>query len=85
MKHIHNKSWDEKYPKTLLIHNHEGGMIWQVYNVNNKSEAIQIANNANRNGFMWIRLVDFKPTTEQTWSNWRETPGGQKIINTKIK
>jgi hypothetical protein len=66
-------SKDEKYPKTLVVRNHEGGLIWQIYHVQKKSEAIKLANNATMNGFQAITLEDYQPSYEETWSDWRET------------
>lgn len=67
------------YPKTLVIRNHEGGSIWQVYNVENKSEADRLATNASNNGFMAVTLDDHRPDLKETWPNWRDTEGGKKI------
>lgn len=63
----------DQYPKTLMIRNHEGGMIWQVYHVQKKSEADKLTANAKRNGFYGSTLEDYQPEREQTWPNWRET------------
>ena len=62
----------KEYPKTLLIHNTVGGMIWQVYHVNNRNEARFLAMNAKRNGFEWRRLVDYIEDEEETSPDWRE-------------
>ena len=67
---------DENYPKTLIIRNEEGGMIWQVYHVEKKIEAERLSANATRNGFQGITLEDYQPDMEQTWKNWRETSKG---------
>ena len=71
---------NEDYPKTLVICNHEGGMIWQIYHVQAKHEAEKLAANATRNGFMAITLEDYNPDMEETWPDWRETEGGKQII-----
>ena len=74
-----NKSTNNEYPKTLIIRNHEGGMIWQVYHVQAEKEASKISINATWNGFYAITLEDYQPEKEQTWPDWRETEGGKKI------
>jgi hypothetical protein len=61
------------YPKTLVIRNHVGGMIWQIYHVQKESEAVKIAANAHGNGFYGITLEDHQPGFEETWPDWRET------------
>jgi hypothetical protein len=66
-------STNEIYPKTLVIRNHEGGMIWQIYHVEKESEATKLSNNATMNGFEAITLEDYQPENEETWSDWRET------------
>ena len=68
-----NISTTENYPKTLMIRNHKGGMIWQVYHVQKQSEADKLAANAQRNGFYGSTLEDYKPDYEETWSDWRKT------------
>jgi len=69
-----------EFPKTLLIHNHEGGMVWQVYHVQAKHEAERLSANANRNGFEHAVLQDYQPEYEETWPEWRDTEGGKKIV-----
>lgn len=64
---------NDTYPKTLIIRNHEGGMIWQIYHVQKKSEADKISSNAHKNGFYAITLEDHQPEREETWPDWRET------------
>lgn len=68
------------YPKTLMIRNHDGGMIWQVYHVQKKSEADKLASNANGNGFYGSTLEDYQPGYVETFPDWKETEGGKKII-----
>jgi len=75
-----NETNDTNYPKTLMIRNHEGGGVWQIYHVEAEHEAKQISGNANRNGFQEITLEDHQPGLKQTWPDWRETPGGKVII-----
>ena len=75
-----NNSTNDKYPKTLVVRNEHGGMIWQVYHVEKESEAKKIANNAIGNGFEAVSLEDHQPEQEETWPDWRETEGGKKII-----
>lgn len=71
---------DGNYPKTLVIRNHEGGMIWQIYHVDKLVEAERLANNAYANGFFAITLEDYNADLEETWPDWRETEGGKEII-----
>jgi hypothetical protein len=60
-----------EYPKTLVIRNHEGGMIWQVYHVEARREADILSTNATMNGFEAITLEDYQPDMEQTFPDWR--------------
>lgn len=73
---------DDNYPKTLLIRNTHGNMIWQVYHVEAAKEAEGLSKTAASNGFMDRELVDYQPEQKQTWPDWRETEGGKKIIET---
>jgi len=75
-----NISTNSDYPKTLIIRNHLGGMIWQVYHVEKEIEAERLSNNATKNGFEAITLEDHQPEQEETWPDWRETDGGKKMI-----
>jgi len=68
-----NQSTTNEYPKTLMIRNHEGGMIWQVYHVQKQSEADKLSANAHGNGFYGSTLEDYQPNYEETWKDWRET------------
>jgi hypothetical protein len=68
------------YPKTLIIRNHEGGMIWQVYHVEKLSEADKLSSNATMNGFEAITLEDYQEYMQETWPEWRETEGSKEII-----
>lgn len=74
-------STNKKYPKTLVIRNTVGGMIWQLYHVETEREAERLSIQATKNGFQGITLEDYQPKEKQTWPDWRETKGGQKIIN----
>lgn len=74
-------STTDTYPKTLMIRNHEGGMIWQVYHVNKEREAKRLAANAYGNGFVGSTLENYQPEYEETWPDWRETDGGKEIIS----
>jgi hypothetical protein len=65
-------STDMSYPKTLFIRNTEGGMIWQVYHVHNDKQAHLVSKNAKDNAFHGRELVDYDPTYEETFPNWRE-------------
>jgi hypothetical protein len=60
-----------EYPKTLVIRNHKGGMIWQVYHVEARREADILSTNATMNGFEAITLEDYQPDMEQTFPDWR--------------
>jgi hypothetical protein len=70
-----NITTTDNYPKTLMIRNHEGGMIWQVYHVKEKWEADKLASNAYGNGFCGSTLEEYQPSYEETWPDWRETCG----------
>lgn len=61
------------YPKTLLIRNTIGGMVWQVYHVEKLVEAERLSTNAQANGFYGQELVDHLLDEPQTWEDWRET------------
>jgi hypothetical protein len=65
-------STNDDYPKTLVIRNHEGGMIWQVYHVQKLSEAQKLAHNATMNAFEAITLENYHEDYEETWPDWRE-------------
>ena len=60
------------FPKTLMIRNHEGGMIWQVYHVKNLKEVEWLSGNALKNGFLGSTLENYQPEHEETWPDWRE-------------
>lgn len=66
-------STTDAYPKTLMIRNHEGGMIWQVYHVQKESEVIKLTTNCTKNGFYGSTLEDYQPEHKETWPDWRET------------
>lgn len=70
---MENISNSGTYPKTLVIRNSVGGMIWQIYHVQKESEAVKIAANAHGNGFYGITLEDHQPEYKETWPDWRET------------
>jgi hypothetical protein len=76
-----DNSASDNFPKTLIIRNHEGGMIWQVYHIQKESEAQKISDNATMNGFEAITLEDYISDYEETWPDWRETAGGKEIIS----
>ena len=59
------------YPKTLFIRNHKEGLIWQIYNVNNFSEAVLLSMNAKCNGFYYCSLEEFDKNHEETFPTWR--------------
>lgn len=76
-----NESKDEIYPKTLIVRNHLGGGVWQVYHIQAEHEAKILSDNASGNGFEAITLEDHKPDLKETWPEWRETEGGKRIMN----
>ncbi len=67
-----NESTSNSYPKTLVIRNHQGGMIWQIYHVEAEHEAGRLSANATKNGFFCITLEDYRPDMTETWPNWRD-------------
>lgn len=73
-------STNNNYPKTLMIRNHKGGLVWQVYHVQKQKEADMLERNAYQNGFFGSTLEDYQPEIEETWPDWRETEGGKEII-----
>ena len=73
LKKYKDISTTNTYPKTLKIRNHKRGIAWQVYHVQKKSEADNLAANAFKNGFYGSTLEDYQPEQEETWSDWRET------------
>ena len=79
-----NETLNDIYPKTLLIRNTVGGAIWQLYHVQKESEAQKLSINAEKNGFWGRTLVDYRETEEETYSNWRTTKGGKKIIEENV-
>jgi hypothetical protein len=56
-----------------MVRNHEGGMIWQVYHVDNIDDVERLTSNAYRNGFYGSTLEDYQAEREETWPDWRET------------
>jgi hypothetical protein len=76
-------STSKYYPKTLYIHNTKGGAVWQIYHVQAQHEAEQISKNATSNGFQHIEMVDYDKEVRETFDNWRDSEGGQNIINNK--
>jgi hypothetical protein len=74
-------STGDSFPKTLVVRNHEGGLIWQIYHVQKQSEADRLAANAHGNGFFGSTLENYQPDYDETWPDWRETPGGLDIIS----
>jgi hypothetical protein len=68
------------FPKTLVIRNHEGGVVWQIYHVISDKEAERLSFNATRNGFQAITLESHQPHLEETWPDWRESEGAKNNI-----
>ena len=67
------------YPKTLVVRNTIGGMIWQVYHIDNESQAYYLARNASGNGFLGITLEDYKEDIEETFPDWRKQTANQLV------
>ena len=61
-----------EYPKTVIIRNTEGGMVWQIYHVENVIEARLLSLGATKNGFHSVSLEEHQPNLEETFPNWRE-------------
>ena len=59
------------YPKTLVIRNSYGGMIWQAYHIHNDEEKDILESNAQKHGF--ICFVKDYNYTDETSPGWRET------------
>lgn len=76
-----DNSKDDKFPKTLLICNHEGGLVWQVYHVSSIKETEILSKNAHTNGFLGNRLENYDPSMSETWPGWRDTPEWEKCLN----
>lgn len=74
-----NNTTDNEYPKTLIIRNEHGGLIWQLYHVQKEREAWELSHNAKKNRYQAVSLEDYKPEMEETWPNWRKTEGGRQI------
>lgn len=70
--YIDNSS-NKEFPKTLLIHNHLGGCVWQSYHVVEYLEAELISETATKNGFMHITLVDGIDSYRETFPEWRSS------------
>ncbi len=70
-KEFNNISTDSLWPKTLVIRNSKGGLIWQVYHVNNDAQAIYITEGAHDNGFESVTLQDYDGEMVETFPNWR--------------
>lgn len=78
---MRNTSTNNNYPKTLLIRNTIGGMVWQLYHVNNELEALRLSNNAQNSAFKDQELTDYNDQ-EETFPNWRQESNG--IIEDQI-
>ena len=79
-----DKSVLDTFPKTLVIRNTSGGMIWQIYHVQSEREAERLSRNATDNGFFDISLEDYIPNSKETFPDWRESESGQKLINSEF-
>jgi hypothetical protein len=64
---------NDTYPKTLYIRNEVGGMVWQVYHVNNITEALNLVKNAVKNGFYGNHTLEDHTNETETWPDWRKT------------
>jgi hypothetical protein len=69
-RYYDNMSKGDKFPKTLEIRNTSGGLIWQVYHVNNLNEANLLSRGASNNAFQSRILVDYYDE-EETFPDWR--------------
>jgi hypothetical protein len=76
-----NHSPSDIWPKTLEIRNTPDGMIWQIYHVNNASEAELLSRNARSNAFMDRRLTDYQPEQDETFEGWREDPVSRTLLD----
>ena len=63
---------NNNYPKTLVIRNHEGGAIWQVYHMDNEYQVDDIVKGATNGGFEAITLEDYQEDYEETFPYWRQ-------------
>jgi hypothetical protein len=64
-------STNNNYPKTVVIRNSKGGMIWQIYHVHSYRAAEIIAKRAHDNAFDGVTLEDYQPNMEETSPNWQ--------------
>ena len=64
-------STNNNYPKTVVIRNSKGGMIWQVYHVKSERAAEIIAKRAADNCFEGVTLEDYQPNMEETSEGWQ--------------
>lgn len=62
---------EQGFPKTLEIRNTSGGIVWQVYHVNNELEIEMLIATSSSNGFMAQDIVPYDPKREETFPNWR--------------
>lgn len=76
-----DESSNEDYPKTLIVRNHYGGMIWQVYHVQKEREAKILSTTAATNGFEAVTLIDYDVEMKETWPDWRVMGRGPEICN----
>lgn len=63
----------KEFPKTLIIRNTPGGMIWQIYHPDTQEDVDNLTSNAYSNGFFGITLEDYNSELKETWEDWRET------------
>lgn len=66
-----DNSTSTKLPKTLIIRNHLGGMIWQIYHIVEEVEAEVLSATAAKDGFGAITLEDHRPNDAETFPTWR--------------
>lgn len=71
---------DSIYPKTLVIRNHQGGAIWQIYHMDNKYQVSDIVDGATKNGFEAITLEDYQEDYEETFPHWRHD-----VVNSYVR
>lgn len=73
-KVLRDTSTNNNYPKTLLIRNEVGGMVWQLYHVPSLESAILLAYTSRTQGYEDQELVDYKPESEENYPEWDTSP-----------
>lgn len=68
----------------FIIRNQTGGMIWQVYTVENEVEVSILDKNRKLNGFE-SGMVEPNSYMEETWPGWRDLPVWQDQYKTALE